>query len=138
MIYGLDTFSFHDVLEICKAPNKAKLNKAAKEQILKSQNNVQQIVESDQCVYGINTGFGPLCDVKISEEETAQLQHNLIISHAVGVGKPIAKELSKVMMISKIHALSKGFSGVSLEVIERLIFMLEEDIIPIVPEQGSV
>jgi histidine ammonia-lyase len=110
MIYGIDTFSFHDVLEICKDPNKATLNKEAKEQILKSQNNVKQIVESDRCVYGINTGFGPLCDTKISADETAQLQYNLIISHAVGVGKPIDKEFSKIMMIAKVHALSKGFS----------------------------
>jgi histidine ammonia-lyase len=138
MIYGVDVFTFHDVLEICKKPNKAKLNKAAKDQILKSQKNVQQIVESDRCVYGINTGFGPLCDTKISADETAQLQYNLIISHAVGVGKPIEKELSKIMMIAKVHALSKGFSGVSLEVIERMILMLEKDIIPVVPEQGSV
>jgi len=138
MIYGVDVLSFHDVLEICKTPNKAKLNKAAREQILKSQKNVQKIVDSDRCVYGINTGFGPLCDTKISADETALLQYNLIISHAVGVGKPIDKELSKIMMIAKVHALSKGFSGVSLEVIERMILMLEKDIIPVVPEQGSV
>jgi len=138
MIYGIDTFTFHDVLEIAKNPSKAKLNTQAKDQILNSKKNVQKIVESDRTVYGINTGFGPLCDVKISEEETAQLQHNLIISHAVGVGKPIDKELSTIMMIAKVHALSKGFSGVSLEVIERLILMLEKDIIPVIPEQGSV
>ena len=138
MIYGIDAFTISDIMAILDDPQKAKLTKESKQKILQSQQNVQQIVASDRTVYGINTGFGPLCDVKISEEETAQLQHNLIISHAVGVGKPIAKELSKVMMISKIHALSKGFSGVSLEVIERLIFMLEEDIIPVVPEQGSV
>lgn len=138
MIYGIDTFTISDIMAILDDPKKAKLTKESKQKILQSQQNVQQIVASDRTVYGINTGFGPLCDVKISEEETAQLQHNLIISHAVGVGKPISKELSKVMMISKIHALSKGFSGVSLEVIERLIFMLEEDIIPVVPEQGSV
>ena len=138
MIYGVDTFTITDIMAILDDPKKAKLNKESKQKILKSQQNVQQIVASDRTVYGINTGFGPLCDVKISEEETAQLQYNLIISHAVGVGKPIAKEFSKVMMISKIHALSKGFSGVSLEVIERLILMLEKDIIPVVPEQGSV
>ncbi|MCQ4035366.1 histidine ammonia-lyase [Kaistella montana] len=138
MIYGIDTFTISDIMAILDDPKKAKLTKESKQKILQSQQNVQKIVASDRTVYGINTGFGPLCDVKISEEETAQLQHNLIISHAVGVGKPISKELSKVMMISKIHALSKGFSGVSLEVIERLIFMLEEDIIPVVPEQGSV
>ena len=138
MIYGVDTFTFKDILEIAKNPKEAKLNKLAKTQILNSQYNVRKIVESDRTVYGINTGFGPLCDVKISEEETAQLQHNLIISHAVGVGKPIDKEISKIMMIAKVHALSKGFSGVSLEVIERLILMLQKDIIPVIPEQGSV
>lgn len=138
MIYGVDNFTIEDVIAILENPKKAKLNKVAKEKILKSQKNVQKIVASDRTVYGINTGFGPLCDVKISEEETAQLQHNLIISHAVGVGKPIAKDLSRVMMIAKVHALSKGFSGVSLEVIERLVEMLDKDIIPVVPEQGSV
>ncbi|MGV8915350.1 MAG: histidine ammonia-lyase [Kaistella sp.] len=138
MIYGVDTFTIGDVMAILKEPKKAQLNKEAKDKILRSQQNVRDIVESDRTVYGINTGFGPLCDVKISEEETAQLQYNLIISHAVGVGKPISEQLSKIMMITKIHAISKGFSGVSLEVIERLILMLEKDIIPAVPEQGSV
>lgn len=138
MIYGVDTFTIQDVLNICKNPDLAQLNAQSRDQILKSQDNVRKIVASDRTVYGINTGFGPLCDVKISEEETAQLQYNLIISHAVGVGKPIRKELSKVMMITKVHALCKGFSGVSLEVIERMILMLKKDIIPVVPEQGSV
>lgn len=137
-IYGVDHFTIEDVLEIARNPKAAKLDKTSKTQILNSQKNVQKIVASDRTVYGINTGFGPLCDVKISEDETAQLQHNLIISHAVGVGKPIDKEISKLMMIAKVHALSRGFSGVSLEVIERFLLMLEKDIIPVVPEQGSV
>ncbi len=137
-IYGIDTFTVEDVFAILENPKYAKLTKEAKDKIIKSQENVRHIVESDRTVYGINTGFGPLCDVKISEEETAQLQHNLIISHAVGVGKPISAQLSKIMMITKIHAISRGFSGVSLQVIERMILMLEKDIIPVVPEQGSV
>src|SRR5690606_12843690 len=136
--YGIDELTIEDIIAILENPKNASLNDEAKQKILKSEQNVREIVESDRTVYGINTGFGPLCDVKISEEETALLQHNLIISHAVGVGKPIAKDLSRVMMIAKIHALSKGFSGVSLTVIERLILMLEKDIIPVVPEQGSV
>lgn len=137
-IYGKDHFTFHDVLEIAKNPNLAILDEETEKRILQSQENVQKIVASDKTVYGINTGFGPLCDVKISDAETAQLQHNLIISHAVGVGKPIDKELSKIMMITKIHALSKGYSGVTLNMVNRLILMLEKDIIPVVPEQGSV
>ncbi|ACU06889.1 Histidine ammonia-lyase [Flavobacteriaceae bacterium 3519-10] len=138
MIYGTDILTIEDIIKIVADPSIATLNDEATERILKSQRNVREIVASDRTVYGINTGFGPLCDVKISEEETAQLQYNLIISHAVGVGKPIAKDLSKVMMIAKIHALSKGFSGVSLQVIERMILMVNKDIIPVVPEQGSV
>ena len=138
LIYGVDYFTFHDVLEIIKHPKKAKLDKKSKQQIINSYQNVQKIVKSDKTVYGINTGFGPLCETKISEEETAKLQENLIISHSVGVGKPIAKEISKIMMVSKIHALSKGFSGISLQVVERLILMVEKGIIPVVPEQGSV
>ena len=138
LIYGVDHFTFHDVLEIIKHPKKAKLDKKSKQQIINSYQNVQKIVKSDKTVYGINTGFGPLCETKISEEETDKLQENLIISHSVGVGKPIAKEISKIMMVSKIHALSKGFSGISLQVVERLILMVEKDIIPVVPEQGSV
>lgn len=137
-IYGVDVFSFHDLIEIAGQPDKAKLNKKAKDQILKSYQNVKTIIASDETVYGINTGFGPLCDTKISENETAKLQENLIISHAVGVGKPIDKELSKIMMICKIHALSKGFSGISIEVVERMLLMVEKDLIPVIPEQGSV
>lgn len=138
LIYGVDHFTFHDVLDIIEHPRNAKLDKKSRQQILNSYQNVQKIVKSDKTVYGINTGFGPLCETKISEQETAKLQENLIISHSVGVGKPIAKEISKIMMVCKIHALSKGFSGISLEVVERLILMLEKDIIPMVPEQGSV
>lgn len=138
MVYGTDFFTIKDIKEIISNPRVARLDDHTIARIRKSQDNVQNIVASARTVYGINTGFGPLCDVKISAEETVKLQYNLIISHAVGVGKPISKDLSKVMMVTKIHALSKGFSGVSLEVIERMIWMLENDIIPVVPQQGSV
>lgn len=138
MKYGIDYFTIKDLLKICENPKLAKLTKEAKKQIIKSRENVEKIITSEKTVYGINTGFGPLCDTKISAAETEHLQHNLIISHAVGVGKPISKALSKIMMVAKIHALSRGYSGVSLELIERLILMVEMDIIPVIPEQGSV
>lgn len=136
--YGVDDFTCEDVMGIINGKIKAKLDKQSKQQIVSSFENVQKIVKSDRTVYGINTGFGPLCETKISEEETAQLQENLIVSHAVGVGNPIKKEISKIMMVAKVHALSRGFSGISLQVVERLIWMIEKDIIPVVPEQGSV
>ena len=96
------------------------------------------MANSDVATYGINTGFGPLCDVQISPAETSKLQENLLITHAVGVGNPIDKKLSKIMMICKVHALCQGFSGVRLELIERIIYFIENDLLPIVPEQGSV
>lgn len=135
---GIDFISFEDFKAINADNNQTLLSEESKKQILNSQENVAKIVASGQTVYGINTGFGPLCDTKISEEETRQLQHNLLISHAVGVGNPIKKEISKTMLVAKAHALSKGYSGVTLEVVERILLMVEKDIIPVVPEKGSV
>ena len=135
---GVDYLSFEDFIQIQKGKNQIILSSQSKDQILKSNRNVAKIIKSGQIVYGINTGFGPLCETKISEEETRKLQHNLLISHAVGVGNPIKKELSKTMLIAKAHALSKGYSGVTLDVVERILLMVEKDIIPVVPEKGSV
>lgn len=103
-----------------------------------SAKRVENIVHSNQTVYGVNTGFGPLCTVKISKEETAKLQRNILMSHAVGVGNPLSDDLVRLMLLTKLHALSKGFSGIQLKTIERIKFFFDNDILPIVPEQGSV
>ncbi len=137
-IYGVDHFTYNDVFKVLNSASEAGLDEKSKSQILKSKSNVESIVNSGMTVYGINTGFGPLCDTKISKEETRKLQENLLISHAVGVGNPISKEISKLMLITKLHALAKGFSGISMETFERILLFLEKDIIPVVPEQGSV
>jgi len=79
-----------------------------------------------------------MCDVQISTAEMTKLQENLLISHAVGVGNPIDRELSKIMMICKVHSLCQGYSGIRLEVIERIVFFITHDLLPVVPEQGSV
>ncbi|MDL1914204.1 MAG: histidine ammonia-lyase [Bergeyella sp.] len=136
--YGKDTLTIKDIIDTAEKPAFLTLSPSVREQILKSENAAKTIASASKVVYGINTGFGPLCDTKISKAETEKLQHNLLVSHAVGVGDPIEKDLSKIMMIAKIHALSKGFSGISLALIERLILMLGKDIIPVVPSQGSV
>ena len=103
-----------------------------------SYERVQRIVEKGHTVYGINTGFGPLCNTKISKEDTKILQSNILQSHSVGVGTPIATELAKVMLILKIHALAKGFSGIAETTLQRMLWHLENDAIPVVPSQGSV
>ncbi|MEP5341630.1 MAG: histidine ammonia-lyase [Algibacter sp.] len=136
--YGIDKLTVNKALQISKGLLKAELTEEAKKGIITSRNNIETIVKSNKAVYGVNTGFGPLCDVQITQEETNKLQENLLITHAVGVGNPIGKEFSKLMMICKVHALSQGFSGVRLELIERIIYFIENDLIPVVPEQGSV
>lgn len=94
--------------------------------------------EADLPMYGINTGFGSLCNVKISKEHLAQLQENLVLSHACGTGDRVKDEIVKLMIFLKIQSLSYGYSGVSLELVERLIFLYNSNIIPLVYEQGSL
>jgi len=103
-----------------------------------SYQRVQRIVEKGDTVYGINTGFGPLCSTRISKEDTKILQSNILKSHSVGVGEPISTELAKIMLILKIHALAKGFSGIAETTLQRMLWHLDNDAIPVVPSQGSV
>ncbi len=106
--------------------------------ILKSQEQVAEIVSQNKTVYGINTGFGVLANTKISEEDTRILQHKILQSHSVGVGKPIDPFLVRLMMITKVHALAKGYSGIHPKTLERILWHFENNIIPLVPEKGSV
>lgn len=137
-VYGTDRLTADKVIAIANGSLKGVLSDHVKSKINASRRKVEIMAASSTAIYGINTGFGPLCDVKISPDETSLLQKNLLITHAVGVGDPISKELSKIMMICKVHALSKGFSGIRLEVIERIIYFIENDLLSVVPEQGSV
>ena len=107
-------------------------------QINKSQHHVGQMSKGKKAVYGVNTGFGPLCDTQIDPEGVSHLQSNLLKSHAVGVGEPISDDLVRYMFILKLHALAKGKSGVRLELLEKIHFFLTYNILPIVPAQGSV
>ena len=136
--YGIDRLNLDIVNGIADGSIKAELCQKAIDKINTSRQRVEKMAASDKAVYGINTGFGPLCDTQISPEDTNLLQKNLLITHAVGVGEPIEKALSKLMLITKVHALSQGYSGIRLEVVERMLAFIKLDLIPVVPEQGSV
>jgi len=136
--YGIDQLTVDKVLAIANGEIEAVMTDQAKMQVQDCREKVLTMANGDKAVYGVNTGFGPLCDVQIKPEEAGLLQRNLLISHAVGVGKPIDKQLSKIMLICKLHALSQGYSGVRMELIERIQFFIKHDLIPAVPEQGSV
>ncbi|WP_282134086.1 histidine ammonia-lyase [Seonamhaeicola maritimus] len=136
--YGIDTLTVDKVVDIANGKLVAEITSEAREKVLACRQKVEDMANGDKPVYGINTGFGPLCEVQITPEETKTLQRNLLLTHAVGVGNPIDKKLSKIMMICKVHALCQGFSGIRLELIKRIIYFVENDLVPVVPEQGSV
>ncbi|MEQ9403540.1 MAG: histidine ammonia-lyase [Cyclobacteriaceae bacterium] len=136
--YGEDHLTAGIALAIARGTIKGIITETARERIRKSGAVVAQIADGDKAVYGINTGFGPLCTTMISKEKTRILQRNILMSHAVGIGDPIPAEISKLMMILKVHALSRGFSGVQETTLDRIIWHIDKDVIPVVPSQGSV
>ncbi|KAI4453583.1 histidine ammonia-lyase [Holotrichia oblita] len=99
---------------------------------------VENIVKSKKVVYGITTGFGKFADVSISENDCKQLQKNLILSHACGVGDPFPIEVVRAMMMLRINALSIGNSGISQETLDMLVTLYNKNIIPLVPGKGSL
>lgn len=125
-------------LAIANGKTSVCLSTDTRQKITKSWGIVQNIVEKGNAVYGINTGFGPLCTTKISKSETSILQTNILQSHSVGVGEPISTDVAKLMLVLKAQSLAKGFSGIALPTLERIIWHIENDAIPIVPSQGSV
>ena len=98
----------------------------------------RKLQESEKPLYGINTGFGALCDIEISKSELSKLQENLVVSHACNIGPEVPKDIVKVMLLLKAHALSKGNSAVQLKTVQRIIDLFNFDILPIVCEQGSL
>lgn len=136
--YGQDELSSLTALQLANGVKENKISEKTQNQISENAEAVQDIVKSQQTVYGINTGFGPLCQTAISQEDTRKLQDNILRSHSVGVGDPISLTTAKLMLILKVHALSQGYSGVQLSTIERILFHIENDLIPFVPCQGSV
>lgn len=136
--YGTDTLTTETALSIAAGKTPAVLGEAAIRRIHASHDAVKQIVANQKTVYGVNTGFGILANTAISPEDTATLQYKILQSHSVGVGDPIPAEVAKLMLITKVQALAKGFSGVQLSTLERITWHINHDVIPVVPEKGSV
>lgn len=98
----------------------------------------RKLAKSHEPLYGIDTGFGSLCYIRISEHDIEQLQHNLVVSHAAGMGDPVPPEIVRIMLLLKVQSLSYGFSGVREKVVQRLIDFYNADILPLVFELGSL
>ncbi|MFD0792676.1 histidine ammonia-lyase [Mucilaginibacter litoreus] len=136
--YGVDQLTVGLCLDIASGRLKGLINGQAAARIDASWREVEKIAHGHVAVYGINTGFGPLCDTRISENDTSLLQSNILKSHSVGIGDPIPQEIAKLMLITKVQALAQGYSGVSRQTLERIIWHIDNNIIPVVPEKGSV
>jgi histidine ammonia-lyase len=118
---------------------KLQLSEDSKKKILNCRQYLDDVMKNeDRIIYGINTGFGSLCDTVIPKSDLEQLQTNLVLSHACGAGEEVPLHLVKRMLLLKVLGLSHGHSGVQLETVERLIFLFNNDILPIVYQQGSL
>lgn len=134
-----NSLTIDDVVRIAySAESRVELSEEAKESVRRSRAIVERWVESNEAVYGVTTGFGEFANMRISSEDLAQLQENLILSHSAGAGGFLPRPVVRAMLVLRINALAKGYSGVRLETVDALCAALNADIIPAVPEQGSV
>ena len=119
--------------------SRLQLSKESEEAIIKCRKFLDsKMGDIGRPVYGITTGFGSLCNISIPAEDLSQLQHNLVMSHACGIGETVRPEIVKLMLLLKVQSLSYGYSGVQLVTVERLIDMFNNDILPVVYQQGSL
>lgn len=131
--------TFDKIQYILEHDIKLKLSKESIELIQKSKAYLdRKLEEADKPLYGINTGFGALCDIEISNAELSKLQENLILSHACNIGPEVPGDVVKLMLFLKAHALAKGNSAVQLITVQRIIDLFNQNILPVVCEQGSL
>lgn len=130
--------TIHQVVEVSKGFEKVKISDMAVERINTSQAWVYEISQSNQPVYGINTGFGIFSDKQITPKDIAHLNRNLILSHAVGTGPDFPNEITRAAMLIRCNTLASGYSGIRYQLLENILAMLNKDVIPCVPSQGSL
>ena len=131
-------YSYQDFAPLLISPAKITINKDSKKRIRESYNRLTDIISSGQTVYGVNTGFGRLSQIKIDKEDQRKLQLNLIRSHSAGVGDNLDVGIIRVAMALKLLNYSQGYSGVHPDTVSQLIKFVNNDLIPVVPEKGSV
>lgn len=130
--------TLEQIKEVLSKKQKVQASDKSMEAAQKSRAAVEKIVAEKRVVYGINTGFGKFSDVLIDKEHVQSLQLNLIRSHACGVGDPFPEQAAKLMVLLRANALLKGYSGIRPKVIKLLLDLVNKDIIPVIPQQGSL
>src|ERR1700682_2034685 len=130
--------SLEQIAAVVSGHESVQVSAAARQRVAASRKIIEDIVKRDTVVYGVNTGFGKLADVRVPHEELRELQLNLVRSHACGIGQPLSEPEVRAMMLLRANVLTLGFSGICLEIIEMLCEMLNRGVHPVVPEKGSV
>ena len=133
-----ESLDIEKVWRVSLGGEKVALASNAREKIRASRTYIEGRVKKGEVIYGVNTGFGAFSSVKISPPDIIQLQKNLIRSHSSGVGKPFSIEQTRAIMLLRANALTRGHSGVREAVPEKILEFLNHDIVPVIPEQGSV
>lgn len=133
-----DQLSIEQVVACARQHASITLTKGAWERVAASRLMVEKMLQEERVVYGITTGFGKFADVRISPDDVSHLQENLIMSHACGMGEPYPAEVVRAMMVLRINALAKGYSGIRRETLQLLIDMCNRGVHPVIPEQGSL
>ncbi|HSK94479.1 MAG TPA: histidine ammonia-lyase [Candidatus Angelobacter sp.] len=130
--------SIDTVIEVARGRRLVSLDPAAAERMRASRAVIERVVADGETVYGVTTGFGDLANVRIEPSQTAELQRNLVRSHAAGVGPPLPDEVVRAMLLLRANALAIGLSGVRVELVELLIGMLNAAVHPVIPSRGSL
>ena len=130
--------TLEDIDAVALASKRVQVAPDALSRVTQSRGLIEKILSAGETVYGVNTGFGKLADVHIADDKLAELQINLVRSHAGGVGQPLSEAESRAMLLLRANVLAKGFSGVRPELLQLLVAMLSAGVHPVIPEKGSV
>jgi histidine ammonia-lyase len=133
-----DTLRLEEILQVARNEATVELSPTAVERVERARALVDRVAAGQNPVYGINTGFGTLAEVRIDKKDIRDLQRNLLRSHAAGLGAPLSNPEARALLLLRINVLAKGFSGIRLPTLALAVEMLNRDVVPVVPERGSV
>lgn len=138
LMIGNGQLTLEDFIKVAREGEEVRLGEETIARIVASRKALEKAAAGSQAVYGVNTGFGKFSEVKIDQDALKELQRNLIISHACGVGNPMKRDEVRGMMLLRVNALARGYSGIRLETMEGLLEMLNKGVHPVIPEKGSL
>ena len=138
LLVSTKKISYRDFAPLFNGPVKVSLTKQAEKNIEKSHQNLHALLNGDTTIYGVNTGFGNLSNIPINKADQKLLQKNLVRSHAAGVGDPIEIGTVRAILYLKLLTYAKGYSGIRINLVKKIIQFINHDIIPYIPMKGSV